>query len=220
MTGLIVLGLFLLYVAVAMGLTVRARGRWKLLVMAVFILIPTWDIIPGKIALAHYCEREGGIKVYRSVEGVEGFLIRGGTAYEEYFSRFGYKYIEIVKEKRDPRNGQYNGTEYVRVTLREDGKLSEEKVERPASRYELKSYQNFDTYISPWGITLFSASIVDSKTGEIIAVDKRFGWHGGWLRQVNRPILGSGGECERVDDSYASIFLRTLAPTKEIKRKK
>ena len=218
MTGLIVLGFFVLYVAVAIGATVRAKGWWKFFVMAVFVLVPTWDIVPGKIALAHYCEKEGGIKIYRSVEGVGGFLKVDGAAYEEYFKRYGYKYIEIARERRDPKNGRHTGTDYVRVTLREDGNLFEEKVEKPSSRYEFRSYRNFDTHISPWGITLFGASIVDLKTGETIAVDNRFGWYGGWLRQLNRPILGGGGECERVDDSYAKILLETLAPAKEINR--
>jgi hypothetical protein len=215
MTGFIILGILLVYVVIAIAFTVWAKGAWKWVVASVFLLIPTWDIIPGRIALAHYCEKEGGIKIYRSVDGVEGFLKLDERAYEEYFRRYGYKYVEIAREKHDPRNGQLADTEYVRVTLGEDGKLREQKIDKPVSKYEFRGYRNFDTHIAPWGITLFSASIIDLQSGETIAVDKRFGWYGGWLRRYNRPLLGGGHGCERADDSYVTILLQTLIPAKE-----
>jgi len=214
MTGLVILGILLVYIGIAVGVTVRAKGAWKWLVMAVFILIPTWDIIPGKIALAHYCEKEGGIKIYRSVEGVEGFLSLDGRVYEEYFRRYNYKYVEIAKERRDPRTGRAVSSEYARVTLEADGKLKEVKIDRPVSAFGFKDYRHYDTEISRWGITLFSASIVDMRTNETIATDRRFGWYGGWLRQYSRPLLGAGRGCEGADDSYANIILQTLKPVK------
>ncbi len=217
MTGLIVLGILLAYIAIAAGIAVLAKGKWRVLVIAVFVLIPTWDIIPGKIALDRLCEKEGGIKIFRSVEGVEGFLSIDGKAYEEYFKRYGYKYVEIVREKRDPRTGKAVGIEYARVSLGQDGKLIEKAIEQPVSKYEFRAYRNYDNYISPWGITLFSASIVDVQTREILSVDKRFGWYGGWLRQFNRPVLGAGRGCEGVKNSYANIVLQTLVPVKDLR---
>ena len=216
MTGLIVLGFLVAYVAIATGIASWAKGRWRLLVIAVFILIPTWDIVPGKIALAHYCEKEGGIKIYRSVDGVEGFLSLDGRAYKDYFKRYGYKYVEIERQKRDPRTGKAMGKEYARVTLGGNDNLREELVDKPISNYEFKDYRNDETYSSPWGITLFSASIIDRNTGETIAVDKRFGWYGGWLRKLNRPILGAGHGCGTVGDSYGDILQQTLIPVNDL----
>ena len=215
MTGLIVLGVLLAYIAIAVGIASLAKGAWRLFVIAVFVLIPTWDIIPGKIALAHYCDKEGGIKIYRSVDGVEGFLSLDGRVYEEYFKRYGYKYIEVAKEMRDPKTGKSVGNEYVRVLLGKDGKLREERVNQLISRYGFRDYRSYDTYVAPWGITLFSASVVDIQTGETIAVDKRFGWYGGWVRRANRPLLGAGDGCHTADNSYVEILLRALVPAKE-----
>lgn len=214
MTGLIVLGILMAYIAIAVSITALVKGIWKLLVIAAFILIPTWDIIPGKIALAHYCDKEGGIKIYRSVEGVEGFLSLDGRVYEDYFKRYGYKYVEITREKRDRQTGAI-GREYARVTLGQDGKLREEKLDNPVSNFGFKDYTQHDTEIAPWGITLFSASIIDMRTKETIAVDKRFGWYGGWLRKYNRPLLGAGRGCEVEGNSYMNIVIQTLKPVKK-----
>ena len=48
----------------------KRTTRWAvaLLVLAVFALIPTWDIVPGRLFFAHLCETEGGLAVYKVVE--------------------------------------------------------------------------------------------------------------------------------------------------------
>ena len=48
----------------------KRTTRWAvaLLVLAVFALIPTWDIVPGRLFFAHLCETEGGLKVYKVVK--------------------------------------------------------------------------------------------------------------------------------------------------------
>lgn len=38
------------------------------LVLALFVLLPTWDIIPGRLYFEHLCNDEGGIKVFKTVE--------------------------------------------------------------------------------------------------------------------------------------------------------
>lgn len=201
------------YIAIAAGLTAMAKGAWKLAVAAVFILIPTWDIIPGKIALDHYCDKEGGIKIYRSVEGVEGFLSLDGRAYEDYFKRHGYKYVEIAKEKRDPRTGKAIGTEYARVTLGEDGRLTNEKLEKPASRYAEKLIGNYE--IIPWlGIAGFADSIIDLQTNEVIGEYREIGWRGNWIQRYASPILGGGDSCREPGNPYEKLRLQVLKPIK------
>ena len=48
----------------------KRTTRWAvaLLVLAVFALIPTWDIVPGRLFFAHLCETEGGLTVCKVVE--------------------------------------------------------------------------------------------------------------------------------------------------------
>ena len=213
MTGLIVLGILVIYIAIAVGITTMAKGVWKVLVIAVFILIPTWDIIPGKIALTHYCDTEGGIKIYRSVDGVEGFLSLDGRVYEEYFRRYGYKYVEIERKVRDAQTGRPGAPQYVRVTLGEDGKLKEQEIAKPASQYAEKLIGNYE--IIPWlGIGGFADSIIDLRTNAIIGEYKEIGWGGNWIQRHAAPILGGGGSCRESGNPYERLRLQVLKPIK------
>jgi hypothetical protein len=40
----------------------------KYVTLAVFILIPTWDIIPGRLYFHRLCQTEAGVKVYKTME--------------------------------------------------------------------------------------------------------------------------------------------------------
>jgi len=216
MTGLVVLGMLLIYIAAAVGATVAAKGRWKLIVVAVFILIPTWDIIPGKISLARYCEQEGGIKIYRSVDGVEGFLSLGGGAYEEYLKQYGYKYVEIAKSVRNPRNNQIFNTEYLRVTLGEDGKLKEDRIDRYISRYAYKEAPRLGEGRMALGIVRNVDSILDLQTDETLATRTEIYWRGNWIQRYASPILGAGGSCDNDRFEYRKFYVLTLRPIEKL----
>lgn len=213
MTGLVVLGILLAYVAVAVGIMVIAKGVWKWLVFAIFILIPTWDIIPGKIALARLCEQEGGIKIYRSVDGVEGFLSLDGKVYEEHFKRYGYKYVEVAREKRDPRTGESVGAEYARVTVGNDGRLKEEPIERPLSRYAYREAPRLGEGRMRFGIVRNVDSILDTRTNESLATRTEIYWRGNWLQRYASPILGAGGYCDKDRSEYMRFYVETLRPS-------
>ena len=50
----------------------------KYLTIAIFVLIPTWDIIPGWLYFKHLCDTQAEIKVFKTVEiGKEYFLVNG-----------------------------------------------------------------------------------------------------------------------------------------------
>ena len=216
MTGLIVLGILLAYIAIGVGIAVLAKGVWKVVVIAAFILIPTWDIVPGKIALAHYCDKEGGIKIYRSIDGVEGFLSLDGEAYEEYFKHFGYKYVEITKPGRDPRTSKVVNTEYARVTLGSDGRLKEEKVDRPLSRYAYKEAPRLGEGRMAFGIVRNIDSILDLRTNEVLATRTEIYWRGNWLQRYASPILGAGGYCGKDLSEYKKFYVETLRPIAKV----
>lgn len=212
MTGLIVLGVLLAYIAIAIGTASLVKGAWRVLVIAVFILIPTWDIIPGKIALAHYCEKEGGIRIYRSVDGVEGFLSLNGGVYEEYFKLYGYKYVEIANSVRDPRTGRGVNVEYIRATLGDDGKVKKEKIDHPLSRYAYKAASRTGEGRMAFGLVRNIDSISDLQTNEIMATRTEIYSRGNWLQRYVSPILGSGGYCERDRFEYKQFYVGTLKP--------
>lgn len=69
MIGLSILLALAAYIWLARFATRRITNRTgKYLVIALFVLIPTWDIIPGKLYFNHLCATEAGVKVYRTVE--------------------------------------------------------------------------------------------------------------------------------------------------------
>lgn len=71
--GLFILLGFIAYVVVATFI-VSAIGKYggsriaKYVAIVMFVLIPTWDIIPGQLYFKHLCETEAGVKVFRTVE--------------------------------------------------------------------------------------------------------------------------------------------------------
>lgn len=63
---------------------VRAIGKYsesraaKYGVIAVFVLIPTWDIIPGYLYFQYLCEKEAGVKVFKAVEVDKSYFLPNG----------------------------------------------------------------------------------------------------------------------------------------------
>src|SRR3989304_2288943 len=107
------------WVWVAYKVVRRIKPNWgKALAVAVFVLIPTADAVYGRIKLKQLCEAEGGVKIYRTVEGVEGFYGFPMSPAPEWLTKHGYRFLE--------------GTDYpdgkpMRMKLGPDGKVIEEK---------------------------------------------------------------------------------------------
>jgi len=69
MIALIVFTVLLVYLVIAWVVIKRLpskKAKW--IAVAVFILIPTWDEIAGRIYFKSLCETESGVKVYKVVE--------------------------------------------------------------------------------------------------------------------------------------------------------
>ena len=76
--GLVIYGVFLLYLAVSVGLvmaedsaaTKRTIARWKfaLPVGLVMYLLVFWDHIPTVVTHKYYCDKYAGLTVYKTVE--------------------------------------------------------------------------------------------------------------------------------------------------------
>lgn len=86
----ILLGL-IAYVVLAKFI-VRAIGKYsgskaaKYCAIAVFVLIPTWDIVPGWLYFSHLCEKEGGIKVFKAAEVDKSYFQANGQPDENKLS--------------------------------------------------------------------------------------------------------------------------------------
>jgi hypothetical protein len=69
MIGLMMLLALVIYVWLArLAVKFIANRTAKYAVAALFILIPTWDIVLGRLYLNYLCSTEAGVKVYRTVK--------------------------------------------------------------------------------------------------------------------------------------------------------
>lgn len=82
---LVALGLYI-YLAKIIVQIVGKRTESKLgkyATIAVFVLIPTWDIIPGQLYHQHLCKTEGGVKVFKTIEIDEAYFLPNGQPDEK-----------------------------------------------------------------------------------------------------------------------------------------
>ncbi len=69
MIGLSILLALVLYVWLARFVARRMENRvTKYIVIAIFIFVPLWDVIPGKLYFNHLCATEAGTTVYSAIE--------------------------------------------------------------------------------------------------------------------------------------------------------
>lgn len=111
MIGLMVIGGIILYLFIAYKVTFyiankTKKKRYWIGSILFFILLPTWDVIIGKIYFNYLCENQAGLKVYKSVE-VDGYLdessylIRNNEVSErdiinaKRFLDYGFEFYEI-----------------------------------------------------------------------------------------------------------------------------
>ncbi|MBS0182662.1 MAG: hypothetical protein JSS39_09690 [Nitrospira sp.] len=82
---LVALGLYI-YLAKMAAQFIRKRTDSKLATyatVAIFVLIPTWDIIPGRLYHRHVCETEGGVKISKTVEVDSTYFLPNGRPDEK-----------------------------------------------------------------------------------------------------------------------------------------
>ncbi|HQY58146.1 MAG: hypothetical protein KA240_07815 [Nitrospira sp.] len=65
-----------------------------------FVLLPTWDIIPGRLSFQHLCETEAGIKVFRTVEVEDEFFMSDGQPDQ--------KKLVLLYSQQDKRDSEFS----------------------------------------------------------------------------------------------------------------
>lgn len=112
--GYLLLALVTTYVVVKLvgkrSATQRIKILAALLTLLVFWLIPFWDWLPTVLYHRHLCKTEAGVKIYRSVDGVEGFLTIN-TGELTLAEKWGYKYVDMYSPNgvRRPRKNESGG---------------------------------------------------------------------------------------------------------------
>jgi hypothetical protein len=206
MGGLGVMILVGLYIWAAYVLVRRSKPRWgKALVAAIFLLVPTADAVYGRIRLKQMCA-ESGLKIYKTVEGVDGFLDHMRPL-EDVLTRYGFEFVE----------GRDLSGRIARISRSQDGKVLVEKDVTPKSsyRYEVSSAELGRGYVAG------EHRIRDLRTNEVLARALNYSYEGGWAERFLARFTGSGsayaGSChEGAAGSWRGQIIReTLKPPKK-----
>jgi len=178
MGGLAVLFFIGLYIAGAIWLVrLRKTRRAKWIAAVIALLLPTTDAVLGRIYLQHLCNTEGGLKVYRVVKGVKGFMEQGATT-DYWVKHYGYQFTE----------GPIPGGKYNRFS-RQDGKIIQEwDVLKPKSKYRVKFVSKNQRGI--YGQSVYMVDVIE--TGEVLALDTAIFFNGGWAERFLGAFSDAG----------------------------
>jgi hypothetical protein len=201
--------LFLVYVSTATAVTFvlvklakrfDAKRNVKIFIaalsVATFVLIPTWDIPIARQQYEHLCQTEAGVKIYKSVDGVEGFInvFSGIGVAEDILKNYGYQFVE----------GTDVSNKWIRYSLDEHGKAVKQHIDVPTARYRIDKVQSRLEYAVKDEIV-----IDDVRTKEKLATKTAFSPQGGWLAQELHWFVGS---CRGNDMELKEFFTKTLRP--------
>lgn len=237
MLGLMIVGAFAAYVYLAIKITKYIRKKTNsvkltFLSTITFILIPTWDVIIGYPVWQKY-KKESGVKIYKTVNNVEGFYIgEQSREHEPCYPYAGYKYIEY----KETESGKYfrsyhldNNTSKLCVPPSEiykygrynkefaNGKCiaKQEIKENEVSRWLLST--NFggnyiegskEEIVSPFfGIThKIVLVVIDRSNNEKLGRWDYFWWQAGWVSKLLASFTyGAGGTSCGLDKNITVI---------------
>lgn len=202
--GLVILLIIVAYVAIAVVIVRSIKTtRWRLLAVIAVILVPTADAIVGRLYLRHLCATEGGLKVNRVVENVEGFLIEGATD-GHLVKAYGYRFVE------GRRAGSSNVDRFELV----DGGLKIFTNVPPKSMFRRRLIVEDQRALFPRVRDMVEAI----QSGEILAENTQISFSGGWAERFLGKFAdagpGSVAWCD-VPMEYHRAIVASLKPTRD-----
>lgn len=207
-TLVLILGGVCIGVALCVSL-VKIKLWWgKIYVIVAFALIPATYAVYGLIKLENLCKDEGGLKIYRTVQSVDGFY--SPFADESVLTKYGFAFVE---------SGLSPGT-YVRLSRSPKGDIVKENIDSLKSRYiyrvvrykEVRGYLR-DTYMKD------ASQMIVRGTNEVLGEFTNFNFASSWAERLGAIIVagrGNGGICnlESPEQIHEQLIASTLKPTK------
>jgi len=203
MGGLAVLFFIGLYIGGAIWLVhSRKTRRAKWIAAAIALLLPTTDAVLGRLYLKHLCNTEGGLKVYRVVKGVKGFMW-DLSVNDEWIKKYGFHFVEGNTRS----DGMVN-----RHTLK-NGKIISEWPIASIARYKAEFHH--DKSGSYFEKQKYEVLNLDNK--EVLSTYTHFGFRGGWAEQFLAQFSDAGrgwvSSCSRPRSNPMDIVIKaTLKP--------
>jgi hypothetical protein len=195
--GAIVLGGLVAYVVIALVfILIPRRTRNRLIVAAIFVLVPWGDQMVGYVYLKGLCAKDAGLHIYNKVEGVEGFSM--DTIPDVAFvESFGYRYIEGIQSDSGKTRT------YVRYQRNpETNEITSQNIKRLTSRYTLDLVHKYTKYaLFGYFSYLYQESVIRDVVEDVtLAKQVRITYSGGWVAKYIFDE-GGGGGCvgDRVD---------------------
>ena len=216
--------------------TPKAKGIAQALTLLTFVFIPTWDIILGKLYFNHLCETEGGLKIYKTVEGVEGFyldsadmqLVERLLVPNHRLNIFGRaQWLDGIHNESDVvttpsetyrfietgRDGSYY--QYVL----NHGRIVRNSVPNLISKYGRQTNTTDLASFLLNGGTKVEYIIQDLATKDTLAALVSISAFNGWLQAKVSPLLGRSFHCPQIPVIHEAVYFGALKPT-ESKRTK
>jgi hypothetical protein len=204
MGGLLIFALIGLYAWLAYVLVKRIpRSLGKTLLILAFVLIPSADAMYGRYQLKLLCEKEGGLKVYRTVENVDGVFADSLAPALVMEMNFDFSeeaiYGQIYRYRRP------------------SGKLPmyaqpiKEKAEERKAAY---TYFRNDIWLNK-AFLKTTQMVKSDATSEILGTNTDFYYYGGWFEQFIGGLYGGGptrvGHCTSDEGTTRAMKLIAAA---------
>jgi len=226
MIGLMIIGSIALYWWLASTIVSKVYTKTqsltkKRIAIAIFILIPTWDVILGFPVYAYLCLTQSGVKIYKTVDHVEGFYIgEQSKDFAPYVPYKGYQYIDYKEQESGKYYRSYwldnNASElcvpvgthrfspYAEAFAR--GKCIAKEVikENKVSRWEYNTNKNIEKIIVPIvKIKKTVVAIKDRKENRKIAENISYSMDQNWVIGFgNEQISGRGVFAHCIGDEH------------------
>lgn len=226
MIGLSIVAIIVGYILLSKFIVTKVLQSYGLkkanIALAIMLLIPTWDVILGFPVYAYLCMFESGVKIYKTVDNVEGFYVgEQDIQHEPYKPYKGYKYIDYQEVKYTKPTGKYYRSYWVdyfkdRNTSSlcvyppypkslhhpytqafNSGKciVKEEIAESEVSRWEFAGYKiGSETEIPILNINrVISFKFFDKKNNVALGELVEYSWGVGWVRNLLGYFIGVSG---------------------------
>jgi hypothetical protein len=149
-------------------------------VLLAALLIPTADAMYGRYKLQQKCATEAGLKVYKVVHNVKGFM---GYADEAMITKNGYSFVESERTRG----------KYYRISLNNGNIVINENV-TPKSIYRYRLIRDFEmpNYNKNQTYSRTERVIENIATGEVLATYTHLAFTGGWVERLLATFSDAG----------------------------
>lgn len=158
MVGLFILIGLAVYIGLAYFCVTKTKSkRGKIIVTLVFILVPTADVIVGRLYFAYLCHTQAGQFIYKTIEVGDDYIYKPG---------------EMMKHKLD-ETGE-------KLAIAEGGEINRKELRK---RYDF-SLSKKEGYSKIFHIAKRQRVIEDKESEEVLSKSISFLYYGGWVENL------------------------------------